>query len=327
MQRQDSSYAPRMTIKIVFLNEIKRIPHQDGYVQLCDAIVKAFPGRFPTGFQIKYLDHDGDLITLSNDEDYTMMFEICKQVKLFMVTKEHPDIAPAALISKSIISEAPKDDLLPDLPKEMWPGFEDKQAKSAYQELIEFQEKLEKEMESKRKEIQKLREAFNSVKIELNESKNAKLGVEREILNLKNQKFNIRKSMDSGHYRTEPEIAKAHQDLERIKIQKIALRAELAAFKKNRNELKEKLKAAEEKLDRGLNELKQLEEKLPNEDIAKPWFANPLGGFGDRFGDRIRKFQKLFPGIPTHNIRKILQGHAHKEDHEVSRILARINPF
>eukprot|EP01017_Pseudomicrothorax_dubius_P011895 TRINITY_DN1458_c0_g1_i2.p1 TRINITY_DN1458_c0_g1~~TRINITY_DN1458_c0_g1_i2.p1 ORF type:complete len:361 (+),score=126.62 TRINITY_DN1458_c0_g1_i2:143-1225(+) len=65
-----------MSFKIVYGDEIKRITKApESFAELEQAIKKAFKGLQDSEFVAKYLDSDGDLITVSNEQDFTAMKE------------------------------------------------------------------------------------------------------------------------------------------------------------------------------------------------------------------------------------------------------------
>eukprot|EP01017_Pseudomicrothorax_dubius_P011897 TRINITY_DN1458_c0_g1_i4.p1 TRINITY_DN1458_c0_g1~~TRINITY_DN1458_c0_g1_i4.p1 ORF type:complete len:360 (+),score=138.18 TRINITY_DN1458_c0_g1_i4:143-1222(+) len=83
-----------MSFKIVYGDEIKRITKApESFAELEQAIKKAFKGLQDSEFVAKYLDSDGDLITVSNDHDFTAMKEaIHANFRVLIYDKKHEEV-------------------------------------------------------------------------------------------------------------------------------------------------------------------------------------------------------------------------------------------
>jgi hypothetical protein len=57
-----------MQIKLIFRTETKKIKRPKDYESLVNFSARSF-GNLPQAFKFFYIDHDGDLITISNQDD------------------------------------------------------------------------------------------------------------------------------------------------------------------------------------------------------------------------------------------------------------------
>ena len=86
-----------MSIKIQYKNETKKIKKPSNYESLLIATKKAFgEGELPANFKYFYIDLEGDLISLSNEEDLLEAYE-CMNNSLKLTIEETCDSAKFAL--------------------------------------------------------------------------------------------------------------------------------------------------------------------------------------------------------------------------------------
>jgi hypothetical protein len=223
-----------MSFKISFKEETKRLPAiPESFVSLREAIKNAFKDQLAGGnFVTKYVDQDGDAITVNSEDDFKVMIALLKnQVKVIVsLSEEAHDLKPIPFSEQSSIVGIEEDTAPKTERTEKQNMTESRRARE--EEMIKkLKEKAEKKA-LKKKEM-------TAVEFEIFDVKESQIRLEQQLLEVKIQKLQMKKALKSA---PKEETAGLQEEKNKLKAHSRALKDEITLLKKKCDELKSKLR-------------------------------------------------------------------------------------
>jgi hypothetical protein len=214
-----------MSFKVVHKDDTKRVQNlPTSYAEVLNGVKKVLGDKCPAEFTLRYIDQDGDSITINSEDDFKIMKEIVKDnIKIFVVPVEEM-LAPLSPADLSDLN-SPRDDLIP---------IDEPIAKQ------ETAEPSKKERNEKLKAAKKA--AIKSVKFEILSVQEHQTKLQAEQLECTESLMVLRRRMLND--KKTPELKTE------IKAEKMRLKATLGAIKSEMEELTLRLKELSDKLQR-----------------------------------------------------------------------------